>query len=175
MARQSFYDHGYSGHVFVRDYDVDLKDLHLMCHDFLDEKIIAKSQEIQGLFSALALDHVLVTHSHRVWAQRVLNHIGLSAWFDGDCIFGLEDYDYRHKHECRSSFEKALEKLSCTPAAAIMVEDTLKNLRIPRDMGMLTVFIHHGRPPQVLPDFVDFSCAGTADFLKILADAQRTL
>ena len=166
MARRGWREHGYSGHLFIRDFNLGRDELHEGFHGFLDETIIKKSHEVRACFESLPVDHALVTHSHRGWARRVLAHLGLAEWFAEERILGLEDYGFRHKHACRSSFQQALGILALEAEQAFMVEDTLHNLKFPHEMGMTTVFIHHGRLPGEMPDYVDLSFGGAADFLR---------
>ena len=84
----------------------------------------------------------------------------------------LEDYDFESKSESRRSFEEALEKLGCAPENAVMVEDLVKNLKIPHEMGMKTVLIHHGKPPEEIPDFVDYHCNSALNVLEAVQKSQ---
>lgn len=172
LSRKSWLEHGYSGHVFVRDFGLKPEDLHHHYHGFMDETVIKKSLEVKLFFESLPLNHVLVTHSHRSWALRVLRHLDLQDWFPEERVLGLEDYDFRHKHACRTCFDKALGLLGLEPHEALMAEDTLPNLKIPHELGMATAFIHHGRKPEATPEFVHLSCNSTLDLLKCLSDSR---
>ncbi len=173
-SRRSWKEHGYSGHVFVHQYGLNTRDLHYKYHGFMDEKIISASEEVRSFFENLPLRHVLITHSHRSWAERVLAHLGLDRWFAEGHVLGLEDYDFRHKHACATPFEYALDRLGLPAAQTVMVEDTLPNLKIPYELGMMTAYIHHGRRLPATPDFVHLSCDSTVDFLSHLAGNRNS-
>jgi putative hydrolase of the HAD superfamily len=49
-----------------------------------------------------------------------------------------------------------------------MVEDTIDNLRIPKDMGMATIYLHHGRTGDALPDFVDACFTDVREMMETL-------
>lgn len=171
-AQDSWARHGYSGYVFVREHGLCSKDLHFKFHEFLDEKAIEKCEETLRHFAALDVRHIILTHSHRSWAQRVLDHMGLRQWFQDHHVFGLEDYDFRHKHESTTPFDRALAQLELPPEQVVMVEDLLPNLRIPRDMGMMTTYIARGRTREGLPGYVQMVYDDTPSFLADLSRAQ---
>lgn len=168
MARRSFETYGYSGYVFVQEYGIDRDALHYEVHGTIDEKVIRDTLAVRDLFAAARRDHVLVTHSARVWAEKVLSHLGLRDFFPDGRVLAFEHYDFESKGESRRAFEMALDRIGHPAREVVVVEDTLKNLRIPREMGFGTVLIHHGRPPADIPGFVDFSCANAAELLKMM-------
>lgn len=47
-----------------------------------------------------------------------------------------------------------------------MVEDIAHNLNIPYDMGIFTVFVHHGRKPDNVPDYVDAQYSNAIELLE---------
>ena len=172
MAHQSFLKYGHSGRVFIDRYRLDPEKLHFAYHGFIDEKIIVSSIEQRTLFESLSLKHVLVTHSARSWAERVLSHLGLSQWFPPDRILGFEDYRFHAKNEHSTGFDAALEILGLDVKDAAVIEDTLVNLQIPHRMGMATVYVRHGRAPESPPPgYLHMSCDSTIDALREIKDA----
>ncbi len=169
IARRSFAEHGQSGRIFTRDYGISFAAIHHGFHHHIAEKVIAACHDTRAQFERLDLTHALITHASKEWSRRVLQHIGLDPWFPEDRVFGLECHDFKRKDDSRIPFESALKILGLKAAETMMVEDTLQKLRIPHEMGMTTAFLHHGREPENMPEFVLASCANTPELLALLA------
>lgn len=172
MAVRSFEDTGYSGTIFIRDFDIDQEHLHFNFHKGIDETVIRKSLDTKKLFGKVNISNVLVTHGAYDWARRVLSHLELSEFFPDSHILALEHYDFERKYESRKAFTMALEKLRILPQNAVMVEDTLSNLQIPHEMGIQTVYLHHGKKPDELPAYVDYCCDNSLTFLQNMDQSQ---
>lgn len=152
MAEKSFEQHGYSMRVFLEEHDLCRDAVHHEFHKHLDEKILDKSLELIETFKKYTLEHILVTHGSRHWAERALDHLDLRQFFPDERIFGLEDYDYQKKDESQFVFKMAMDLLGFDAHEMIMAEDTVRNLHHPHDLGMKTVLVHHGRlPKEALP------------------------
>lgn len=172
MAIRSFEETGYSGTVFIRDHNIDQELLHYNFHKGIDEKVIEKSLETKDLFTDINLSHVLVTHGAYDWAHRVLSHLELLKFFPNNHILALEHYDFERKYESRKGFSMALDRLRLLPEDTLMVEDSMGNLRIPHEMGIKTVYIHHGRIPKDVPEYVDYCFNNVPEMLQGIKTAQ---
>jgi len=173
MAHQSFLKYGHSGRVFIDRYGLNPQKLHFSYHGYIDETVIIKSIEQRDLFSSLSIQHVLVTHSARSWAERVLAHLGLSEWFPSDRVLAFEDYSFKAKHQHSTGFDAALEKLGLKEDAVAVIEDTLPNLEIPHKMGMTTIYIRHGIKLDTPPGFLHLSCDSTVDALREINNVKK--
>lgn len=156
LAAQSFQENRYSGFVFIQKYNIPFPDLHWMTDHYLDHSVVDICAETEDIFSKTAHDHALITHASRKWAIDVLRHLGLKKWFPDERVFAFENYDFESKARSRRPFEMALASINHNPGDTIMVEDTVENLRVPHEMGLTTVLVHHGLIPDDLPDYVDF-------------------
>jgi putative hydrolase of the HAD superfamily len=166
LAKKSFEEFGYSGRIFVRDYGIDDEWLHHKFHGYINETLITKSMETVDMFRRTDLRHALITHGSAEWARRVLQHLGLSQYFCDDCIQGLENYRYEKKSESALSFTQALKMLELKAEETVFVEDTPHNLTIPHRMGMGTVLIHYGQPPNDLPPHIDAHYDNALELLR---------
>ncbi len=172
LSKQSYIDHAYGGRIFIEQYGVDPRDLHFNIHPLVNETIITAHADLPGLFGMLPLDHALVTHGSREWALRVLKHIGLHDLFPDHTVHALEDFDFEKKHMSRRPFEQALKAISHQASLSMMVEDQARNLVLPRDMGMVTVLVTHGRKLDDVPSHVDLVIDNAVDLLGILKGAK---
>lgn len=166
IAEGSFEQYGYSGHVFQQEYQISFEDYHFKFHDSIDEKIIEANEEMREALAAVTLPHVILTNASRRWAQRVLKHLGLDPWFSDDRIIAQEDSDFQPKSRGPRGFEIALEKLGLPAHNILIVDDLTRNLRIPKEMGLQTAWIHHGAKADDLPDFVDAAYADTISLMR---------
>ncbi|MGB0505896.1 MAG: pyrimidine 5'-nucleotidase [Pikeienuella sp.] len=109
-------------------------------HDVHDIDVSHLTVDV-GLIDAIATlpgRKIVYTNGSRGHADNVLAARGLTGLFDAR--YGIEDADYKPKPE-RAAFERvfALDGLSAHGAA--MVEDDLRNLIAPREMGMRTLWV----------------------------------
>lgn len=169
MARQSYIDHRYSALVFIDRFNIPFADMHFMINKNLDHQALKRCEDTRAAFAAMDdVSHALITHAARDWAFRALDHLGLRDWFPEERIFGFENYDFESKAKSRRAFEMALDTLNRNPQDCVMVEDTLENLRVPHEMGMKTVFVHHGNRPANLPDFVHYDMTNATELMRRL-------
>lgn len=82
------------------------------------------------------------------YAQAVLAATGLRHAFDA--VYAIESVRLKPKPS-REAFLRVLRAERCPPRHAVMVEDSLENLRAAKALGMHTVWIHpgHRRPACV--------------------------
>ncbi len=172
MARLSSEKYGQNAQIFIDRYGLNIRSVHEEYHDYSDEKLIKANEEICNLFAQQNLQHALVTHASRGWANRVLAHLGLTRWIKPENVFGLENFDFQAKYEHSAGFDRALKSLDMKAGETLMIEDSLRNLQIPHKMGMATVLIHHGQKPEIPPGFLDMSCANAVDFMTVLNETR---
>ncbi len=166
ICYRSYEIHGHSYRMFIDEYRLDKVQLHYDFHEFIDEKLIRKSAELVQLFGKTHLKHALVTHASGAWARRALEHIGLAAFFPDERIIPAEEINFERKDESRAPFEKALSLLELSPEKAAVVEDLAPNLRIPHEMGLMSVLVHYGQRPEPMPAHVTMDCNNAAEFLE---------
>lgn len=172
-AEKSYIDHGYSGKALVERYGIAYPDYHYLYHDTIDESIIERNEAIIIALGDLALPHILITHASRRWAERTLRHLSMDAYFPCDKIVALEDTQFQGKAYSSAPFIKGLELLNLPPENVLVVEDTVKNLVRPKEMGMTTVLIHHGADNHLGHDFIDHAFSDTLEFLGMMTLAKK--
>ena len=80
----------------------------------------------------------IFTNGSKGHAKNVASHLNLFDLFDGS--FGIEDADYVPKPK-RSPFIKFCDVFDIDPEQAIFFEDSVRNLEVPKHMGMATVLV----------------------------------
>lgn len=95
----------------------------------------------------------IFTNGTRKHAENVGTHLGVYHLFDG--VYGIDDVDYVPKPQ-RAPYIKFCDVFDIDPAKSIMFEDSVRNLEVPKFMGMETVLVTsnadwHHEPENVRP------------------------
>jgi len=94
--------------------------------------------QLREYIKALPGRKFIFTNGSKGHARNVAGHLNLFDLFDGH--FGIEDVDYVPKPK-RSPYIKFCDIFDIDPKTAIFFEDNLRNLEVPKHMGMRTVLI----------------------------------
>ena len=170
VARDSFFKHKFGGYRFVHEHGITVDKIAFAYHDFADIKIIEPDLKLLDEFRTVAGKHcpssqVILTQSTSNWSSKLLPHLSLTDLFGS--VICNDHCDWKMKSTSPVPFERALEKLHSHPKDTDMIEDSLSNLIIPKDMGMRTIYIHHGKPLPELPVYVDAQVAQPAQVYSL--------
>jgi len=130
-------------------------------HSFDVKPLIRAETGLAAKLNRLPGRKVLVTNAPLHYARAVLKHLRILRCFDS--LWGVEEMlvhgHYRPKPSV-SIMRYILAHEGVSPRRAILVEDTLENLRGARAAGMRTVHVFHPGTPFAhgksgRPDFVD--------------------
>ena len=86
------------------------------------------------------LNVVAFSNGPRRYVLRVLEEIGLIKFFAPDRVFGVTDVLPHCKPDV-GSFERVLSSIGARPEETIMVEDSMKNVRAAKALGMRTILV----------------------------------
>lgn len=115
---------------------------------------VSINAELRGLFAASPLRHVINTHADAQWCRQVLQHLGLADFFADDHIIYHAQHDFAVKSASPATHQAALRAAGVAAGQAVMVDDAVKNLRIPKEMGMQTIWLAYDATADV-PTYVD--------------------
>eukprot|EP00970_Alexandrium_tamarense_P004316 scaffold721_cov202-Alexandrium_tamarense.AAC.23 len=99
------------------------------------------------------LNIVAFSNAPRKYVTRVLKEIGLDSYFTSDKLFGVNDVLPYCKPD-NDSFGLVLSKVDAVPEECIMVEDSMKNIRAAKALGMRTILVK-GRSGSRSNELVD--------------------
>lgn len=167
-AEESYNTHGYSGKALIARYNLAYSDYHFPFHESIDETILARNDAMLNALARLGRPQVIVTNASRHWAEKVLTHLNMKSFFPDTHIIPLEDSEFEAKAHSKRPFVMAQDILGCPMQNILVVEDTVKNLSVPKSMGFHTALIHHGRAPKERHDFIDAEFPDTLELLKNL-------
>ena len=121
-----------------------LHDTHLL--PGLEQRVRGHAHDLAAL-RRLPGRKFILTNAPVAYAMRVLNVLGIAAWFDG--ILSIEDMHMfghlRPKPDARM-LRRLAARLRVHPAQCVLVEDTLGHLKAARRLGMGTVWMRRYRP-----------------------------
>mmetsp|Transcript_27441 Transcript_27441/g.82370 ORF Transcript_27441/g.82370 Transcript_27441/m.82370 type:complete len:273 (-) Transcript_27441:21-839(-) len=101
----------------------------------------AQLEELRALGYAL----VVFTNAPRAYGLRCLETLGVRDVFDDSKIFAVEDVMPACKPEA-AAFEQVIKGAgAASPASCVMFEDSMKNVRACKALGMTTVFVDEAR------------------------------
>lgn len=145
-------------------------------HD-VDLAFLKPNPLLRQNIEALPGQKYIFTNGSKGHARNIASHIKLFDLFDGH--FGVEDTGYipKPKPEAYAAFLKVFSEID--PTKAIFFEDNLRNLQVPKALGMTTVLVvseedwshepEAARPAGLTDgaDFVDYVTNDLATWLGV--------
>ena len=140
-------------------------------HDFLAEvhdvplDILKPDAGLRAGLERLKGPRLVFTNGSASHAKRVLERLALTDLFDG--VFALEDADLIPKPDPRT-FARMTERFGVDASSAAFFEDTVKNLKPAKAIGMTTVLVGVeaiATPDAATADYIDFRAAALGPFL----------
>jgi len=147
-----------------------LKDVH-----DVDLSYLTPNPDLRTQIASLVGDKYIFTNGSKAHAENVASYLNLFDLFDGH--FGVEDTGYIPKPKPHA-YDAFLSKFNLDPTKAIFFEDNLRNLEVPKKLGMTTVLLVSNEdwshePEEARPasgagdaDYVDFVTHDLAGWLK---------
>lgn len=143
-------------------------------HD-VDLKFLKPNPALRKNIAALPGKKFIFTNGSKAHARNVATHLKLFDLFDGH--FGVEDTGYIPKPKAHA-YDVFLKVFDIDPTKGIFFEDNLRNLEVPKKLGMRTVLVVSDQdwshePEAARPaggagaaDFVDYVTNDLAGWLK---------
>lgn len=142
-------------HEYWRDYGTTLNGLMQVhridpepylheVHD-IDLSVLSPDERLAAAIGALPGRKIVYTNGSRRHADNVLAARGLSGRFDAR--YGIEDAGFAPKPQ-RAAFETVFATDGLAAEGAAMVEDDLRNLAAPKEMGMRTLWVAEAHAPH---------------------------
>mmetsp|Transcript_27624 Transcript_27624/g.78161 ORF Transcript_27624/g.78161 Transcript_27624/m.78161 type:complete len:239 (-) Transcript_27624:388-1104(-) len=102
------------------------------------EQFLSLAPQVASMLKALPHKKWVVTNCNEKHARLALRDMGLEGFFAG--IIGADFMEPNAKPQ-RAAFEAVLAHIGAEPHACMMFEDSVKNLRTCKEMGMQTVLV----------------------------------
>jgi putative hydrolase of the HAD superfamily len=130
-------DHGTTLAGLMRLHDVDPAPYLTHVHDISLDHLVPDPMLRQHI-SDLPGRRIVYTNGSAPYAERVLHARGLDGIFDA--IYGVEHADFHPKPDL-AAFETVFSRDGLTTSNAAMFEDDPRNLAVPHQLGMATVYV----------------------------------
>ena len=146
-------------------------------------KLGAPKNELYEALKDCPLTLVAFSNGPRKYVKRVLEQLGLFDLFGEERLYAVDDVLPHCKPE-KEAFETIFKNIgNSAPENCVMVEDSMKNIRAAKALGMKTVLItgktEVGRilpedAPEVTDSAVDISMETIEEFPQMLAGLWKT-
>jgi putative hydrolase of the HAD superfamily len=127
--------------------EVDAGDFLTFVHDIPVEAYVGPNPALSAMLNAIPLRRVVYTNGTAEYAWRVLRALELTACFER--VIGIEQVGLRSKLY-RDAYERALALIGVQGDECIMVEDSVRNLRPAKELGLTTVLVQMNSLPRSL-------------------------
>lgn len=132
----------------VKHHGVNATEFLRRSHDFDAKPLVHSESGLVRKFARLPGRKVLLTNAPHDYARDVLQALGLLPWFD--MIWSIDHMLLQGQIRPKPSkalMRQVLARLGTPASQVILVEDTLKNLKSARQMGIRTVHVFHPGTP----------------------------
>ena len=133
-------------------------------HD-IDLSALKPDTDLTAAIHRLPGTRIVHTNGARSHAARVLAARGLEEVFDA--VYAIEDKALVPKPQ-PDAYDRVIRLSGLEPTRAAMVEDDVRNLEVPKALGMATVWLCHQTGART-PAFVDRRITGLTRFLQEFA------
>jgi len=148
-------------------HDIDPAPFLKYVHD-VDLSYLSPNPALRKHIAALAGQKFIFTNGSKAHAENVATYLKLFDLFDGH--FGVEDTGYIPKPNAHA-YDVFLSRFDIDPTKAIFFEDNLRNLDVPKQLGMTTVLVVSNEDWSHEPEAArPASGAGEADFVDYVTN-----
>ena len=121
----------------MKEHEIDPEPYLIDVHN-ISLKALTVDHTLQKAITRLKGQKIVYTNGSKFHARRVLKARGLTNCFNS--VFGVEDANYIPKPE-KNAYLKIIELAHIIPKYSAMFEDEYKNLEVPHQLGMRTIYI----------------------------------
>ena len=165
VQKDYFYKYGTSLAGLIANDNVDPLDFLEYVHD-LDYSVVEYDEELRNILNKIPNKKYIHTNGTAKHANKVLEKLQLQNAFI-DC-FDIIDGKFIPKPE-KSNYDGMIEKFGIDTNNTVFFEDMAKNLVVPKQMGMTTVWLcneHNSHQYDEYKDFIDYKIDDLVKFLS---------
>ena len=137
IQKRYFMEHGTTLNGLMLHHDMKPETFLNFVHD-IDYSPVLKDDRLNDALEELPGRKLIFTNGTIKHAEAVLDRIGIAHHFEG--MFDIVTSDYIPKPNAEP-YHKMIAEFDIDPTKAVMVEDMAKNLKVPADLGMKTVWV----------------------------------
>ncbi len=122
------------------------------------------------------LMHGAATHSSiEAFTLPLLTQKELLPYFNRQAMVGMDEVEFRRKSSDIASVLLSVERMGRELGEAAFPEDTTGNLERAKetDSRITTVYVHHGKPLESVPSFIDHQVRNPRELVTRIAEGYR--
>ena len=161
LQKKYYAEHGLTLTGLMLNHNADPKDFFALHHD-LSLEALSQDPELLIALAKLPGRRLVFTNADDKHAERVMAHLGLTHLFDD--VFHIHSFGYAPKPD-PLGFQRMIDAHGMDPKTTAFFEDSVKNLKPAKDLGMTTVLVG----PRALgtdAPYVDYKTHKLAPFLN---------
>ncbi len=147
---------------------IDVEDYMRYVHDVRLTDYISPDPDLDRALSELTQHKIVFTNATEEHAQAVLRVVGVAHHFEAiyDALFFGNEVK-----PALGAYRRLLDELRVDGSACLLIEDSARNLRPARQLGMLTVLVDP--PPDAEAEEADYCVARIADIGSVVNGIER--
>jgi len=168
LRREYWTRYGTTSRGLQLRHSIDVYDYMQFVHDAPLREYIGPNPELDAVLAALPQRKVIFTNATAAHARAVLEVVGVAHHFAA--IYDAFFVEHESK-PAMGAYRRLLAALHAPAPACLMVEDTARNLRPAKSLGMTTVLVDP--PPGGDLTGVDFKICRVAEIGRVVREAGR--
>lgn len=160
LRREYVHQYGTTMGGLMAEHDLEINEYLEFVHDICIEDYLQPYPELEEMLEAIPLRKALYTNATSEYGQRVLHALGVADQFER--IIGVAEVGFRNKFN-REAYERMLALLGTEGTTCIMVEDSARNLRPAKELGLTTILVD-----AEADEYVDFSVASVLEVGRVV-------
>ncbi len=168
LRHEYFKNYGTTMRGLQINYEIDSEEYLEYVHDIRLEDYIGPNEALDKMLADIALEKVVFTNASEEHARRVLKVLGIARHFK--CIVDVRAMRYLSKPN-PAAYQRTLEILGATAPQCILVEDSVRNLREAKRLGMTTILVDGH--PDADTSVVDFAISNVVEVGEVVKKIQR--
>ncbi len=139
----------------------------------VDPELSGKFGEFKNFCESNGKSYAILSHGTFGWIYGLMEHQGLSNYFDEDQINDSKKSNGKKKSKSTEPFDMILDKKKPRPKFPMMLDDDPRNLVMAKKAGMITVLVTHGKKidPKEYPH-VDYMVKNLHQFFGIIIELK---
>lgn len=159
-----FVEHGTTLAGLMAEHGTDPHDFLDYVHDIAMDRL-SPEPALASAIASLPGRKLVFTNGDATYAAKVLAARGMDGVFEA--VWDVHDCAYRPKPDA-AGYHGLCAAYGIDPATALMVEDMARNLRVPKQMGMATMWVNNGSEhgaAEACASFIDHEISDVSHWL----------
>jgi putative hydrolase of the HAD superfamily len=152
FRRKYFLQYGTTLRGLMLHHQVDPMDFLTFVHDVPVKDFLTVDLELRGTLEEVTSRKIIFTNSDAAHANRILDALGIRDLFEK--IFDIEAMGFIPKPN-QEAYAAVLQYAAVQPSECLLIDDMTRNLKPARALGMRTVLIGSGEPPEDAHDAIE--------------------